>query len=397
MIPAREVTPPAGRDTLHVSFARPDISEAEIGAVLETLRSGWLTTGPRVDEFERQFADYVGAPHAVAVSSCTAALHLSLLAVGVGRGSEVVTTPMTFCATVNAIIHCGATPVFADIDSETMNLDVQTVKRAITSRTRAILPVHFGGRPVDVSTFRALARHHGAHLIEDAAHALGAAIDGVQIGALGDLTCFSFYSTKNLTTGEGGMVTTASSEWASMIRVASRHGVSQSAWSRQHPDRAPDYDVVYPGFKYNMTDLQAAIGLQQLARSPELFSRREAVWCRYDEGLAELPLTRPAPPASGTSHARHLYTIFVDPERCGWSRDALQQRLRQRGVQTSIHFRPLHLHSYYAERFGLRRGLFPNAEFVADRTLSLPLSSTLTNGEVDHVISVVREALEADG
>ena len=377
-----------------VAFARPDIGDAEIGAVLATLQSGWLTTGPRVAEFERQFAEYVGARHAVAVSSCTAALHLSLLAGGVTPGSEVVTTPLTFCATVNAIIHSGARPIFADIDVDTMNVNIDSVEHAVTGRTAAILPVHFGGRPVDLAALRRLAIKFDLRLIEDAAHALGAAVNGVNVGGFGDFTCFSFYSTKNLTTGEGGMVTMPSAESASVVRIASRHGVSESSWSRQSPNRTPGYDVIYPGFKYNMTDMQAAIGLEQLARSAVLFARREAVWRRYDDALSNLPIERPGPPPDGTVHARHLYTVLVDPERCGWSRDDLQRFLANHGVQTSIHFRSLHLHSYYAREFGLRRGMFPNAEFISDRTLSLPLSSSLTDAEVDRVIVVLRKAFE---
>lgn len=376
-----------------VAFARPDIGQAEIDAVSEALASGWLTSGPRVDEFERRFADYVGAPHAVAVSSCTAGLHLSLLAVGVGPGAEVVTTPLTFCATANAIIHAGATPVFADVSADTMNIDPDAVQEAMTSRTAAILPVHYAGRPADIPTLDKLARHHDAHVVEDAAHALGASADGVRVGAAGNLTCFSFYSTKNLTTGEGGMVTTAFSERAETIRVAGHHGIRQSAWSRQQIGRAPDYDVVCPGFKYNMTDIQAAIGLQQLVRFPGLLARRESLWRRYDRALADQPVTQPMTSPRGTVHARHLYTILVDPAECGWSRDDLRRHLAARGVQTSIHFRSLHLHPYYAERFGLRRGMFPRAERISDQTLSLPLSSALTDAEVDRVVAELVRAL----
>ena len=386
-----QLSTPSARN---VAFARPDIGQAEIDAVADALASGWLTSGPRVDEFERRFADYVGAPHAVAVSSCTAGLHLSLLAVGVGPGAEVVTTPLTFCATANAVIHAGATPVFADVEPDTMNLDPDAVQEALTSRTAAILPVHFAGRPVDVQALDRLARDHDAYLIEDAAHALGASDQGIPVGAAGNLTCFSFYSTKNLTTGEGGMVTTAFADRAERVRVAGHHGLRQSAWSREAAGRSPDYDVVCPGFKYNMTDLQAAIGLQQLVRLPQLLARREAIWQRYDRGLAPFPVSRPLAAAAGTTHARHLYTILVDPVECGWSRDQLQRHLAARGVQTSIHFRSLHLHPYYAERFSLRRGMFPRAERISSQTLSLPLSSTLTDAEVDRVVGELAEALE---
>jgi dTDP-4-amino-4,6-dideoxygalactose transaminase len=358
-----------------------------------TLRSGWLTTGSRVAQFEREFARYTGAPHAVALSSCTAALHLSLLAAGVGPGDEVVTTPLTFCATANAIIHTGATPIFADVDRETMNLDPRTVDAALTANTRAVLPVHFAGRPVDTRSLRTIASRADLVVIEDAAHAVEAAADNGKIGATADLTCFSFYATKNLTTGEGGMVTTGSADWAARIRTAALHGMSHDAWARYSASGSAHYDVTMAGFKYNMMDLQAAIGLCQLARLDRMHARREAIWRHYDLELADLPLVRPAPVEAGCRHARHLYTVLVDEETCGTSRDDLQRTLQKRGIGTSIHFRALHLHSYYSQRYGLRRGMYPHAEYISDRTLSLPLSAGLTDGDVDHVVRVLHEVL----
>lgn len=382
---------------LVVSFAPPDIGEAEMRAVLEVLQSGWLTTGPQVKAFEAAVAAYTGAQHAVAVNSGTAALHLSLLAAGIEPGREVVTTPYTFCATVNAIIHAGGTPVLADIDLATLNIDPPAVEAAITPRTAAILPVHFAGRPASLTRLGGIAGRHGLPVVDDAAHAFGAAAGARRIGAAADLTAFSFHAVKNITTGEGGMITTDRADWAERIRVLALHGMSRDAWARYGGRGAAQYEVVEAGFKYNMMDLQAAIGLQQLARVDAMQAHRRALWQRYDEGLADLPLTRPAPVARHDvgepepTHAHHLYTVLVDHGLCGWTRDDLAAALRERGIATSVHFKAVHLHRYYAERFGYRRGMFPNAEFVSDRTLSLPLSAGTDEADVDRVITVLRE------
>ena len=376
-----------------VPFAPPSIDDSETAALVATLESGWLTTGPRVRAFEAAFAAYTGAPHAVALNSCTAALHLALLTAGIGPGDEVITTPLTFCATANTIIHTGATPVFADVDRRTMNISGDAIAAAITPRTRAVIPVHLAGRPVDVPGIRALADRHGLIVIEDAAHAIEAASLAGKVGATADYTCFSFYATKNLTTGEGGMLTTASAAQAEAVRIASLHGMSRDAWARYTPGAAGDYDVVMPGFKCNMMDLQAAIGLCQLAKVEAHLRRREEIWHRYEAAFTGLPVTLPAPVAAGTRHARHLFTMLVDPIESGISRDGLRAVLRDRGISTSVHFKALHLHSYYAERFGLTRGMFPNAEFISDRTMSLPFSPALSDADVDAVVGVVREEL----
>jgi dTDP-4-amino-4,6-dideoxygalactose transaminase len=372
-----------------VAFAPPSIDAEEIREVVATLESGWLTTGPRVHAFEAAFARYVGADHAVGLNSCTAALHLALLASSIGPGDEVITTPLTFCATANTIVHTGATPVFADIDPVTMNVTAAAIAAAVTPRTRALLPVHFAGRPVDVPAIRAVADRHGLVLIEDAAHAVEAVSAAGKVGATADATCFSFYATKNLTTGEGGMLTTASAGIAERVRIASLHGMSRDAWARYAPGGTSDYDVVMPGYKNNMMDVQAAIGLQQLRKLEAHLLRREAIWRRYDDGLRGLPIRLPAAPEPGTRHARHLYTVLVDEAECGRSRAAVQAFLRERGIATSVHFRAVHLHSYYANRFGFRRGLLPNAEFVSDRTMSLPLSPALSDNDVDAVIDAM--------
>jgi dTDP-4-amino-4,6-dideoxygalactose transaminase len=376
-----------------VPFAPPAIGAAEVAEVVATLESGWLSTGPRVAAFEAQFAEYTGARHAIALNSCTAALHLSLLASGIGAGDEVVTTPLTFCATANSVVHVGATPVFADIDPFTLNLHPSAAAAAVTSRTKALLPVHFAGRPAAMPAFEALARRHGLRLIEDAAHCVEGVAGGRKVGAIGDFTCFSFYATKNLTTGEGGMLTTDDSRAAEFIRSASLHGMSCNAWNRYAPGASSQYDVRMPGFKYNMMDLQAAIGLHQLAGLADRHARRTAIWAEYDAAFGQLPLRLPLAPDAGDVHGRHLYTVLVNPTDAGMTRDELQQRLLNRGIATSIHFRALHLHPYYAERFLLRRGMFPVAEAVSDMTLSLPLSAGMTPASVTRVIEAVHDIL----
>ena len=383
--------PEQGRGT--VPFAPPSIGEPEIDEVVAVLKSGWLTTGARVRAFEEAFAAYVGAPHAIAVNSCTAALHLSLLAAKVGPGDEVITTPLTFCATANTIIHTGATPVFVDVDPLTANIDARQIEAAITGRTKAIVPVHYAGRPVDAAAIGTIAQQHGLTVIDDAAHAVEARSTVGKVGAVAHFTCFSFYATKNLTTGEGGMVTLRSAPQADWIRTASLHGLSRDAWARYTPGGRSDYDVVMPGFKYNMMDVQAALGLHQLARIEAHLARRNAIWQRYERALAATPLQLPAPVQSGTRHARHLFTVLVGRDTCGIGRDELQRALQARGIVTSVHFKALHLHTYYAERLGLARGAFPHAESISDRTLSLPLSPALSDGEVERVIDAVLASL----
>jgi dTDP-4-amino-4,6-dideoxygalactose transaminase len=385
---------PRIRDT-YLLYGAPDIRQAEIDEVVATMRSGWLGTGPRAARFEEAMRAYVGAKHAVAVNSCTAALHLSMVASGVGPGDEVITTPMTFCATANSIVHTGATPVFADIRRDTHTIDPALVEKAITPRTRALLPVHFGGRAADMDPLLALAKKHGLLMVEDAAHAIETTYRGRKVGTIGEMTCFSFYVTKNVTTAEGGMITTADEEKANRIRMYALHGMSKDAWRRYSDEGFKHYSVVFPGFKYNMTDLQAAIGLHQLARVEEGLVRRAEIWRRYDEALRDLPLHLPPGEEAGSVHGRHLYSVLIDVDRAGVSRDEVQDRLHRMNIGTGIHYRAVHLHDYYRERFGFRRGDFPESEFVSDRTLTLPLSPVLTDQDVEDVIRALRAALGA--
>ena len=378
-----------------VPLARPDMGEAELSALAEVVASGWLTTGPRVKAFETAFADHVGASEAVALNSCTAGLHLSLLACGVGPGDEVITTPLTFAATANTVLHAGATPVFVDVSRATATMDVAATAAAISPRTRVLMPVHYAGRPADPLAFRALADAHGLKVVEDAAHCVDGSVEGRRIGSIADYTAFSFYSTKNLATGEGGMVTLDSAERADWMRVAALHGLSRDAWARYAPGAPAQYEVVMAGYKYNMMDLQAALGLAQLARLAGMQARRAALWRRYDEGLAHLPLGRPAPVPDDWVHARHLYTVIVDPRTSGWTRDALQTALAREGIGTSVHFRALHLHRFYADSFALARGMFPNAEYHSDNSLSLPFWSGMTPAQVDRVVETIDRTMSS--
>jgi dTDP-4-amino-4,6-dideoxygalactose transaminase len=374
-------------------FGRPALEEDEIADVVATLRSGWVGTGPRVGQFEREFAAYVGSKHALALNSCTAALHLSMIAAGVGPGDEVVTTPMTFAATANAIVHTGATPAFVDCDRRTLNIDPQRLEAAITPRTKAIVPVHFAGRPCEMAPILATAERHGLVVIGDAAHAIESTYRGRHVGLLGSAACFSFYVTKNITTVEGGMVTTDDDAWADKIQTYGLHGLSKGAWKRYGDEGFVHYQVLFPGFKYNMTDLQASIGLRQLGRIEPYAARRLAIWERYDAAFRDLPLETPAPEEAGTRHARHLYTLLLDVDRLRAGRDRIADELKQEGIGTGIHYISLHLHPYYRDRFGFAPEAFPGARAVSERTLSIPLSARLTGQDVEDVITAVRKVV----
>jgi dTDP-4-amino-4,6-dideoxygalactose transaminase len=377
----------------YLVFGKPSLTEEDIAEVVATLRSGWIGTGPKVSRFEKAFSEYIGVPHAVAISSCTAALRLAMLALGVGPGDEVITTPLTFCATVNSILHSGAVPVLADCRREDMNLDPAEVARKITPRTRAILPVHFGGRLCDMEAIMAIARKHGVFVLEDCAHAIETTgPGGRKAGAWGDMAAFSFYATKNVTTAEGGMVVTADKKAADRIRILALHGLTRDAWKRYSDDGYKHYDIIELGYKSNLTDLQASLGLGQLARVESNLEKRERIWARYDEAFADLPVERPAPVAPGTRHARHLYTLLVT-EKSGIGRDALLGALHAEGIGSGVHYLPITAYTYYRETLGLRPGDFPNAESIGTRTVSLPLSPAMTDEDVDDVIAAVRKIL----
>jgi dTDP-4-amino-4,6-dideoxygalactose transaminase len=374
-------------------FAAPLIEEAEIEEVVATMRSGWLGTGPKVAAFESDFKRYKGADHAVALHSCTAALHLSVLAAGVRAGEEVITTPMTFCATVNAILHAGGTPVLADIDPITMNIDPNEVRRKITSRTRAILPVHFAGRPCDMDSLTAIAREHDLRIIEDCAHAIESEYRGSKVGTIGDFGCFSFYVTKNIVTGEGGMAITRNEEDASRIKILGLHGMSKDAWKRFGDDGYRHYHVVELGFKYNMMDMQAAIGIHQLRRVEACWSRREEIWKRYMSAFAGLALGLPAIPEPDTRHAYHLFTLQIEKQSCGLSRDEFIDAMTAQNVGVGVHYLSVPEHPYYQNNFGWKPEDFPHAMKVGRATVSIPISPKLSDQDVDDVIAAVKAIL----
>jgi len=389
---AKQIEAPP-RDSFLV-FGSPLIGKAEIAEVVATLRSGWIGTGPRVAQFEEMMKAYAGAQHAVAVSSCTAALHLSLLALGIGPGDQVITTPMTFAATANAIVHTGAKPVFADVNRETMLIEPEMIERAITRKTKAVIPVHLAGRVCAMSEIMPLARKRSLHVIEDAAHCIEGRYQGQHVGNIGDLTCFSFYVTKNLTTGEGGMVMTENREWASRIRTLSLHGMDKDAYRRFSDTGYKHYQVVEPGYKNNMTDIQAALGIHQLKRIETSWKRRNEIWKYFQENLRGLPIDLPAPDEHDTRHARHLFTIQVHEEECGKTRDQVLDSLTRQKIGCGVHYTPVHLHPYYRKTFGFSEGDFANAEWIGEGTLSLPLSAKLTAEDVEDVVAAMRHALE---
>ncbi|MDY6943637.1 MAG: DegT/DnrJ/EryC1/StrS family aminotransferase [Pseudomonadota bacterium] len=385
--------PPIRSHDNFLVFGAPLIGEEEIQEVVASMRTGWLGTGPKVARFEREFAAYKGANQAVALNSCTAALHLSILAAGLQPGDEVITTPMTFCATVNAIVHAGATPVLADVDPVTMNIDPDQVAARMTPRTRAILPVHFAGRPCEMDALTALAERHGLKLIEDCAHAIETEYHGRPAGTFGDFGCFSFYVTKNVVTGEGGMVLTRDESAAARIKTLGLHGMSKDAWKRFADEGYKHYQVVECGFKYNMMDLQAAIGIHQLARVESAWARRAQIWDRYQRELADLPVTLPAPVPDDQRHAYHLFTILIDEAHSPMARDTFLNRMTHHNIGVGVHYLSIPEHPYYQQTFGWRPEDYPHAMGIGRTTVSLPLSAKLTDADVNDVIRAVRQEL----
>ena len=376
-------------------FGAPKIGEEEIAEVEACLRSGWLGTGPRVAQLEKDFAAYrrVQASQVAAVNSCTAALHVSMVAASLEPGAEVITTPLTFCATVNAILHAGLSPVMADVDPRTQNIDPAAIEAAITPRTRAIVPVHFAGRPCDMDAIMAIAEKHSLVVIEDCAHAIETEYHGRPAGTFGDFGCFSFYVTKNVTTGEGGMILGRDEERIARARILALHGMSKDAWHRFGDAGYKHYQVVECGFKYNMMDLQAAIGLHQLAKVDTHWQRRRAIWAFYQQALADLPLELPAEPETDTRHGFHLYTVMVDAARCRITRDGFLDAMNAARIGTGVHYLSLPEHPYYQQRFGWRPEQWPHAMRLGRQTVSLPLSPALTDADVERVIATVRRII----
>lgn len=374
-------------------FGSPRIEEDEIQEVVDSLRSAWIGTGPKVAKFEEMFREYVGSRYAVAVHSCTAALHLSMIASGVKAGDEVITSPMTFAATANAIIHAGATPVFADIKRASLNIDPEEIKKKLTAATKVILPVHFAGRACEMNSIMKIAEEANAIVINDAAHAIETEYYGKKICHYGAITAYSFYATKNIVTGEGGMVVTDDKEIADKIKIYALHGMTKDAWKRFSDEGYKHYEVVFPGYKYNMMDIQAGIGFRQLAKIEAYSVRRKEIWNLYNEAFKDLPVILPSPVEPNTRHAFHLYTLLVDLEHLTITRDQFIDLLFRENIGAGVHYTALHLHPYYRDRYGYQRGDFPNTEFVADRTVSLPLSAKLTDADVQDVTEAVSTIL----
>jgi dTDP-4-amino-4,6-dideoxygalactose transaminase len=375
-------------------FGQPDIFEEDIDEVVETLKSKWIGTGPKSRQLEQKIAEYIGVPYAVALNSCTAGLHLSLIASNIGPGDEVITTPMTFGATANVIHNVGATPIFADVDPNTMNISPEELESKVTSKTRAIIPVHFAGRPCNMDPLSEIASNHNLTIIEDAAHAIGAEYKGTKIGALGNLTCFSFYATKNITTGDGGIVTTPDKNLAKTIRILSNHGQDDTAFSSFQRGKNLYKSVVAPGFKYTLTDIHAALGLKQVGRLNSNLRRREEIWGRYNQAFHDLPLETPPTLDQDSKHAHHLYTLLLNLKHSQVDRGQLKEALYVQNIGTGIHYLALHLHPFYKKAYDYKVGDFPNAESISSRTISLPLSSALTDQDVDDVISAVRNVFK---
>ena len=380
------------RDTFLV-FGSPAIGEEEITEVLEVLRSGWIGTGPKVAEFERKIGSYLNAKHAVAVNSATAALHLSFLASGIQAGDEVITTANTFCATVNAIIHSGATPVLVDMDRATCNLDVSQIEEAVTSRTKAICPVHYAGLPCEMDEIEKLAKKYNLLIIEDCAHAVETLYKGKKAGTFGDFGCFSFYVTKNVVTGEGGMIITKQEQYADRLKILALHGMTKDAWKRFGDEGYHHYQVVASGFKYNMTDMQAALGIHQLARVNKNWLKREAIWKTYSNRLKHLPLGLPVAARPSDRHAYHLFPIRVDASKVGITRDEFLNEMAARRIGVGVHYLSIPEHPFYQKEFGWKPEDFPEAMAYGRETVSLPLSAKLMERDVEDVILAIENIL----
>jgi dTDP-4-amino-4,6-dideoxygalactose transaminase len=386
-------------------YALPSIGEEEIAEVVDSLRSGWITTGPKVKRFESDFSDYIGAQHAIAVNSCTAGLHIALTALGIGPGDEVIVPTLTFCSTANVVVHLGARPVLVDV-GEDFNIKPQAIEAAITPRTRAIMPVHYGGQACDLEAIYRIAAQHDLAVVEDAAHAVGSTYQGHKIGSssifqlLGErsavraVAVFSFYATKNMTTGEGGMITTFKDVLADRMRLLTLHGISRDAWKRYTSDGSWYYETVAAGYKDNMTDIQAALGIHQLRRLDGFIEARQCYARLYDQAFASLPEVETPILHSDRTHIYHLYAIRLNLERLKIDRARVIEELRARNIGTSVHFIPVHLHPFYQEYYGYRLGDLSQAEALYDRIISLPLYPRMTVSEVQEVISAVSDVIQ---
>lgn len=377
----------------YLQFSVPTITQAEITAVVKTLKSGWLTTGKKARLLEERFAAYIGCKHAVTVASGTAALFLSLKVDGVGPGDEVITSPLTFISTANVVHHLGAKPVFADIDGETFNIDPERIAAAVTPRTKALLPVHYSGQPCDMGAIQKIARQHRLRVVEDAAHAMGAEYRGRKVGSGGNLTCFSMFPTKNITTGEGGLITLNDGRKAKRLMQLRLHGMSKDGWKRYAREGSWYYEVHEAGYKYNLADLNATLGLVQLAKLEAFNRKRRKLVERYIRRLAPIPGIRTVKVLPGMKSSWHIFPIHVDARGLGLDRNHLVKALWERNIGTSVHFIPLHLQPFYQKQFGYKKGDFPMAEEVFAGILSLPLFPRMTLRDVDDVVAAIQDAI----
>ena len=375
----------------NIPYCLPSIDDDEISEVVKTLKSDWLTMGPKTIEFERIISEYTGAKHTVAVNSCTAALHLSLIASGVGKGDEVITTPFTFAATGNTIIHAGAKPVFVDIKKDTYNIDPKKIEDVITPKTKSIIPVHYAGQPCDMESIMKIAEDYNLLVIEDAAHAIGAEYNGKKIGTIGHATCFSFYATKNMTTGEGGAITTDNDKLADRLRTLRLHGINKDAWNRYSAEGSWYYEIEECGWKYNMTDLQAALGIHQIKKLDEFNNTRRRYTNIYNEIFGKIDELIIPYEKSNVKHAYHLYPILLK----NLDRNLFINKMTEKGIGCSVHFIPLHLHPFYRNKFGFKIGQFPNAEFVYEHEVSLPLYPKMTRNDIEYVANSVVEVVNS--
>jgi dTDP-4-amino-4,6-dideoxygalactose transaminase len=375
-------------------FSTPTIEDDEINEVVDSLKSGWITTGPKVTRFEEDFKAYVGSPYAVPLSSATAGLHLIMLCLGLSPGDEVITTPMTFAATVSMIVRAGAKPVLADIDTDTLNIDAAKIRAKITERTKAILPVHFAGQPCDMDAIFALAKKFDLRVIEDAAHAVGTEYKGKRIGSFDSVSVFSFHPIKNITTGEGGMVCTRDEALAEEISLMKFHGMSKEAWKRHESSGTPNYDIMLPGFKYNMMDIQAALGIHQLRKLDAFIAKRTEIAQYYNSAFKDVEeMKTPAPVPYDYRHAWHLYTPLIRVEKLAIDRDRFMEELKKENIGTGLHFKAVHHHPYYRQTLNIAPGELPNADYASNRILSLPLFPRMTMDDARDVVEAVKRVI----
>jgi len=374
-------------------FGQPIICEEEINEVVDSMHKSWLGTGPKVQQFESDFSKYKDIPCSAAVNSCTAALHLSCLALDLKPGDEVITSAMTFCATINAIIHSGATPVLADIDPNTLNIDPKQIEEKVTKKTKAILLIHFAGRPCAMDEIKAIAQNYKLAIIEDCAHAIESEYKGQKAGTFGDFGCFSFYATKNITTGEGGMVISRHEKLINKIKAMALHGMTKDAWNRFSDDGYKHYFVTNRGFKYNMMDIQAAIGIHQLKRIEDYWAKREKIWNNYSSALKDTSLGLPVAVEHNTRHAYHLFSVCIDQEKTGISRDEFLEQMTKRNIGVGVHYLAIPEHPFYQKEYGWNPSDYPHAQLYGHQTVSLPISPKLSDQDCNDVISAIEDIL----